>query len=276
MFIEKRMLCRFFNTLCISGAMTCSAFLGWYIQPLLQNEVSYDRLKEKYTEPSWNACPNKDIDVKRKVSKKPPSDHLYLTAHQRHFDWKGLSNINGDIIGWIYVPGTPIDYPIVQAPASHPEKYLTTTFEGAVSYPNNQGAIYLDADNIDSGLEGSSPVLYGHYQLNQSMFSAFSRNGNLDSLLSHRQVIIYTPSKMFHVELFAGNYVDADHEKIRTSFRSNEELNAWVQEKLEESEAVYYNPGKIDRIFTFITCSYSLWENQRTLSYGRVLDTMKI
>lgn len=39
-------------------------------------------------------------------------------------DWEAWRAINPDVIGWISIPGTPVDYPIVQAPADDPTYYL--------------------------------------------------------------------------------------------------------------------------------------------------------
>lgn len=263
---------RFIITFLVTSIVLSSALAGWYAQSLVRDGMAYDDLRERFASP---AEPGRmaDSDAGKSDEQVNTGARPYLIeANQRDIDWIRLSSINADIIGWIFAPGTPIDYPIVQAPQSDPDKYLHTTFEGTVSYPNNQGTIYLDADNEIDGLDGNAPVLYGHYQLNQSMFSAFSDNGDVDSLSQRANILIYTPSKMFHVELFAGNYVDAARERIKTSFSSDDELNAWIREKLDESEAVLYKPGRLDKLFTFVTCSYSKWQDQRTLSYGRVRE----
>lgn len=262
-------------TLVSFSILMCGAF-GWYLQPLVSADVEYERLRElsiqattKKSHPKCETLDSKDAPALHTGLR--PSDALI--ANYREIDWAMLGAINQDIIGWIYAPNTPIDYPVVQAPANDEEKYLRTTFEGHVAFPNNQGTIYLDEDNARDGFSSISPVIYGHYQLNGSMFSSFSNNDDPVVLAGQNQVFIYTPSAMFHVELFAGNIVDASTETIRTSFSNQEDLNTWLESKLDESEAVLYRPRAIEQLFTFVTCSYSRWKDQRTLSYGRVVDS---
>lgn len=269
--ISRRRICKLFLVSSIAFLLLVSVFAGWYIQPFIRSARLYDDLRETYTFPVLS---EKTESASTAMDGMPDSEggDDSLEPYRRQIDWNRLSSINADLIGWIYVPGTPIDYPVVQARQSDPNKYLRTTFEGAVSYPNNQGTIFLDVDNSDHGFDSKAPVLYGHYQLDNSMFSAFSSNGDIESLSAHKRVIIFTPSKMFHVELFAGNYVDATRERIKTSFTSTDELDLWIRSKLAESEAVLYEPDHIEQLFTFVTCSYSIWHDQRTLTYGRVVN----
>ena len=268
---------RFLIAACTGCAVMVSGFFGWYLQPLISADIEYERLRafSKPMDPHAidNRPDSRESGNDAEDTGAPPRPSAELLENRRHIDWNALSTINKDVIGWIYVPNTPIDYPIVQAPVNDSEKYLRTTFEGSVAYPNNQGTIYLDSDNADDGLSSSAPVIYGHYQLNGSMLSSFSKNDSVDELSRHDQVFLYTPTTMFHVELFAGNIVDASTEKIKTSFTSRQELASWIREKLDESEAVLYRPPSIDQLFTFVTCSYSRWKDQRTLTYGMVIES---
>ena len=152
-----------------------------------------------------------------------------------------------------------------------PERYLHTTFTGEVSYTNNEGAIYLDASCAANGFSSASPVLYGHEQLNGSMFSAWRDNGDVHHLEQRRQVYLYTPTETFHVELFAANLVDASRERIRCDLTPSE-IDGWLTEKLAASEAILFEPEDVDQLWTFVTCSYTTWQDQRTLSYGITVE----
>lgn len=240
---------------------------GWLCAPYLQGEREYARVRAiAGAQPQTNVA---DASSEQRPAATAADEDPCM---DRSFDWDALYRINADVIGWIYIPNTPIDYPIVQAPADDPERYLHTTFEGAVSYPNNQGAIYLDASNADDGLNASAPLLYGHQQLNGSMFSALSNNHIAGVLEEHDQAYVYTPSTTWHIGLFAANAVDASTETVQTSFRDASELQTMLEEKLAESEVILYDPGRIEQLWTFCTCSYGIWQNQRTLTYGYVIE----
>lgn len=249
---------------------------GAWAQQSLAAMDNYERLRDAMTEAPASGEERAALEAgaTEAESNRDDTDDSDGTADPlmtRAIDWDGLRAINPDIIAWIYVPGTSIDYPVVQAPASDPDRYLHTTFDGRVAYPNNEGTIHLDAQNSADGLNAASPVLYGHEQLNGSMFSAWRDNYDPEHLASCNQVYLYTPTTTFHVELFAANIVDATKERLYSDL-TVEELQPWLDEKLAESEAVLAHPQNIKQLWTFVTCSYTTWRDQRTLSYGITVD----
>lgn len=241
-----------------AGLAACLVAGVWYFWPYVQGDMEYERVRDAAAQPVEEIAPTEDGTDPNM---------------ERWFDWDALRATNPDCIGWIWCPNTPIDYPIVQDPPSDPGKYLHTTFEGSVAWPNNEGTIYLDCGNIEHGFSSMAPLLYGHQQLNNSMFSAFSKNYALATLNSHNQVYIYTPEGAVHIELFAAQPVNANTYRIRVDFTETDDLNTWLDEQLASCTAVAYDPGDIEQLWTFCTCSYHLWRNQRTLTYGRTVES---
>ena len=78
-------------------------------------------------------------------------------------DWAYWQGVNPDVIGWITVPGTTINSPIVQAPTDSPDFYLSHDVYG--NY-NIYGAIYLDAECAEAGLNSRNAVILGHHSGN--------------------------------------------------------------------------------------------------------------
>lgn len=252
----------------VATILSLAAVGVWYCLPYLEGEAEYEGLREIAYAKGAEANEDQGADDGASVPNGDASDE----PMDRTIDWEALRAVNADVIGWIYVPGTPIDYPVVQAPAGDPTKYLRTTFEGKVSWPNNQGTIYLGCDNAGLGFDSPCCYLYGHQQFNDSMFSAFKDNGKLDALLSHDQIYVFTPEGSIHLEAFAGNVIDANVDRVVTGFADRAELNAWLDDKLAESEAVAYDPGEVDQLWTFCTCSYTTYARERTLTYARVVE----
>ena len=74
-----------------------------------------------------------------------------------------LRKINPDIVGWLAIDGTQINYPVVQG--NNNEFYLTHRFDGQ---PNSAGCLFLDAQN-DATFRQPNQIIYGHYMKNRSM-----------------------------------------------------------------------------------------------------------
>lgn len=247
----------------------------WYCLPYFQGEAEYSSLRE-YAPPLPEGDGGGDGEAAAEGGAAPQQvagetgGDPYM---HRDIDWAGLAEINPDIIGWIWVPNTSVDYPLVQAPVDDPEKYLHTTFEGAVSWPNNQGCIYLDSSNIEDGLSSTAPLIYGHYQNNGSMLTPLTHNCDLETLHEQENIYIYTPTGTIHLQCFAGNLVNSDTERIRTDFIDADDLRSWMDGKLAESEAVSYDPGTIPQLFTLCTCNFSgVYRHARTLTYAQVVE----
>lgn len=90
-------------------------------------------------------------------------------------DFEALKSINPDIVGWIQIPGTVIDYPICWRDGDN-EYYMTHSAEGE---KRAFGAIMLDGAN-SSAAEAHLVVLYGHHMRNGTMFKDIVRYTDAD------------------------------------------------------------------------------------------------
>lgn len=82
-------------------------------------------------------------------------------------DFDELEAINPDVVGWIYVPGTPINYPVVQTTDN--TTYLRKLFDGT---PNGSGTVFMDCDDTAPGGIDRQTTLYGHHTQDGKMFRA--------------------------------------------------------------------------------------------------------
>ena len=71
-----------------------------------------------------------DVADKAFLSDSALSDASSVSLADLTVDWDALLAINPDTVGWIFIPGTNVNYPIVRAPESNPDKYLTIDFQG--------------------------------------------------------------------------------------------------------------------------------------------------
>jgi len=104
-----------------------------------------------------------------------------------YIDWNSLREVNPDIVAWIKVPGTPIDYPVVQAPDN--QTYLKKGFDGS---KNVCGTVFMNAYNR-TDFSDYNTVLYGHNMRNGSMFAAINKYRQEDYYKEHKEVWVFTP-----------------------------------------------------------------------------------
>ena len=116
----------------------------------------------------------------------------------RKIDFNQLKSINEDIIGWIYIPNTNIDYALLKGKTN--DTYIHTNYEKKYSFG---GSIFLDEDN-NASLTDSNTIIYGHNMKNGAMFA------NHDYFINHPKVYIYLPDGSINVySVYSTKIIDA-------------------------------------------------------------------
>lgn len=178
-------------------------------------------------------------------------------------DWEYWQGVNPDVIGWVTVPGTVIDHPIVQAPADDPDYYL---HHDVYRDYNVYGVPYLDADCADTGLLSSrNAVVFGHHMNDGSMFAAFADYSDPDFANDHAEILVQTPDgkQVYSVRLV--EIVNGAELAKRTDFKDEADYRAWYDNQLSGAEVVIDNITQPETAITFCTCSYNYSSNERTL-----------
>lgn len=177
-------------------------------------------------------------------------------------DFEELWAINEDVVGWVTIPGTVIDYPILHDPESN-DTYLYTDIEGNDSAA---GSIYLDCDN-EADFSDLHNVLYGHHMKNGTMFKDIMKFREQDFLEEHQEAYIYLPDREIRLKPFACLYTTPDGIRRMTKFVDEEELQAYTKEMTKGSTAYVEPDQEIGRLVSFITCSYE-FDDARTILYA--------
>jgi len=111
-----------------------------------------------------------------------------------------LQKANPHIYAWIKVPGTSIDYPIVQHPTND-AFYLDHDSDGNF-HPN--GAIFTERAYNTTDFTDPVTVLYGHDMMSGAMFGELqSLYWDTEFLLENDEIVIYLPDREMHFEIFA-------------------------------------------------------------------------
>lgn len=117
---------------------------------------------------------------------------------------------NPDVYAWVRVPGTDIDYPILQN--EEDGYYLTHDIDRE---SNIYGAIYTEGMNSKDFTDPNT-VVYGHNMIDDSMFGSLGDFNEDEYFNSHDGILIFTPGEKRTYEIVAAYEYPAEH--ILTSF----------------------------------------------------------
>ena len=162
---------------------------------------------------------------------------------------------NPDFVAWLRIPGTNVDYPVVQT--DDPDDYLNHTFSGKSSVV---GTLFSLAD-ADYAAPGRNIAIYGHHlrSSGEKMFTSLMRYKNPDFYEDNKTVMLDSLYRHSEYTIFAVmNMKVGDWEPSRTTFSGDAAFMAFVNRA--KSESLYdtgVEVGADDHILTLITCDRS-------------------
>jgi len=180
-----------------------------------------------------------------------------------------LKAINPEVLGWLTVYGTHIDYPVVQSKDSN-LKYVNTDAFGNYSL---SGAIFLDFKNSPDFSDFNS-IIYGHHMEKQTMFGEIGFFTDKSYFDARKYGVLFYEGKEHGIEFFTFAHTDAYNNAV---FRTNVIEEDDRQQYLELLYALSLNTHEDvqvtieDRIVMLSTCSETT-TNGRDILVGRLCD----
>lgn len=175
-------------------------------------------------------------------------------------DFDALKQENNDIIGWIYCPDTPINYPVVKGKDNN--QYLRADLKGK-SHCKRHNIRRLPQQR--SWLKDKNYIVYGHNMKNSTMFGTLVKYKDQTYYDSHPILYFLTPERNYIIELIAGAVVKRDSDIYQTAPTDN--TIADIMAKSTFNSAVEIAMGK--NIITLSTCSYE-FNNARYVVIGKL------
>lgn len=177
-----------------------------------------------------------------------------------------LLKVNKDVVGWIKVPDTVIDYPVMQSTDN--KYYLEHDINGKKL---KSGSIFMDYRNTPAG-ENWNTILYGHHMKNGTMFKDLMKYKKKDFFKKNRVISFDTLYGNSRWEIFSVYITDIYFDYIQTRFETTEEylgfLNRITNKSLYKSDVKL---GENDKILTLSTCTYE-FDNARLAIHARLLN----
>lgn len=183
---------------------------------------------------------------------------------------------NEDVVGWIYVEDTPIDYPILKGEDN--DEYLQADWMGEYSH---SGCIFEDY-RCDLG-DNENCLLYGHNMAAGTMFHSIKSYKDEDWGLDHLFVEVSTLTERYLYEVFSVDVVDglagASFEYWNYIDMDEEDYNNFIK-GIQQNATVWYagkgvnnTPAYDDKILTLQTCETGDDDGMRCVAFARYLTT---
>ncbi len=254
-------LLTFFSLVFIGSAI----YVGTYVYNSRKSQGEYDDLREQlaHIRETIAAQPAQPTLPPAPPPTDPQTGETLPTEPKMLPDYAQIYALNSDLIGWITIPGTKVDYPVMQTP-DRKDYYLKRNFNKMGS---DWGAIYA-REECDVFAPSDNVVLYGHHMKDGSMFAGLDSYKKESFWRDHQTFTFDTLYERHTYQIIAVFKTSASLNKGFAYHRFNDAAN---QQEFDEFVATvkkmsFYDTGLTatygDKLLCLSTCEYSL-ENGR-------------
>ncbi|MGI6094808.1 MAG: class B sortase [Lachnospiraceae bacterium] len=187
----------------------------------------------------------------------------------RRINFAALQEINKDIAGWIYIPDTSVDYPILLG-----EDYLEKDMEGRSS---KAGSIFAYSDT-DAQLLDARVVVFGHNMRESSMFGELKYYLDEEFRSAHGKLYIYTADRTMEAEIFSVFVCEETDPIFENCAKSETALYRGLLQELDDRNmcqdiALKDVAGQYEKqCFSMVTCKGSPGTSKRLMVNGIVVQ----
>lgn len=167
------------------------------------------------------------------------------TSEESSINWEYLKSVNEDIIGWIEIENTAINYPILKDNSNL--YYLKHSYNKKY---NNAGSIFTTNTFPFEDLE---TTVYGHNMKNGTMFSMLGNYLDEEFFYSHLDIKIYTPYGNYKGKIFSAYSIGIETESNNIKNMKFKERGEYYK---KASKYKLDNMNEVNKIIKLSTCSY--------------------
>lgn len=234
----------------IGTACICILALAWLciVRPTITTHEA-DALKTEYTQTSPGAASSGAGTLP--AGERPETAALHFAALRADYP---------DVRAWLTIPGTVVDYPVLQSSPENPEYYLRRNYRGEW---RTAGSLFFQAD---CSPDGRCLIVYGHNMGDGTMFGCLPQFLDTGYCFSHETVLLETPGVISEYRVVAVLETDVSRVAFnRTVFADDADFLCFADVVRREAIVDTGIPITADsRLLVLITCSYS-WEDARVV-----------
>ena len=187
----------------------------------------------------------------------PVEDGDPVLETMAQIDLEALRRTNPEVVGWIYLPQSKINYPLMQGQDN--SYYLNHTWD---EKSNAVGSIFLEYQN-NPNLTDFNTIVYGHNMNDGSMFAGLRNFSTEGYWQAHPYVYVVSDEGIYRYEVFSSYKADLDSPVYGLSFDLTETKAEFLLYAMEQSVIdTGVLPDVTDRILTLSTCSGAGYTNR--------------
>ena len=170
-------------------------------------------------------------------------------------DFETLLENGPDIIGWLTLPDTVINYPVTQTDDN--EYYLHHLYDGTY---NKTGCLFADYEN-QADFSDRNTIIYGHNMRDGSMFSTLNEYDEQSYFDTHKQMYLVTPDSGYLCEIFTAFVANpsesgSDTSPWRLSWKDDGDYTTWLSAMADRSVIeTDVTVTSSDKVLTLSTCT---------------------
>lgn len=223
---KKNMVQKTIVVICGMIFIVCMVFL---IKDYLDKQEAERRFQELAQNVIIEETETEEIIVETETEEPDILKELGVVFPDIELDWNVLIEENEHIYAWIHIPGTNVNYPILQHP-TETDYYLDRNIDHSSGLP---GCIYTQNINAKDFTDANT-IIYGHNMKNGTMFKTLHKFEDSEFFQANRYMFIYTSEKVLVYEIYAGCQISNEHLLSKYNFN---EAEAWNQFMTDLKEA---------------------------------------
>lgn len=251
-------------TLIAIGSLIAAILIAIFYKK--EDKDAQDAIRDAAISQSATATPKPQSSKPPQATATPTTEPVTPTAEPTATPVPAIPNpyedyylANPDMAGWLVVPGTVIDYPIMWTPEDE-NFYLYRDFK---KRDNNNGCLILDTDSSLDPLT-TNLIIHGHNMKSGAMFGNLTDYEKQSYFEDHKQIILYTPECQRNYEVIAV-FRSQVYKKTDDVFKFYKFFQADTEEQFNDfydniKELSLYDTGVTaefgDRFITLSTCVY--------------------
>ena len=226
--------------------LCCAAYIGKYVYDLHHANTEYEELRREVAEA---------VDASGAYEKHDANTESGEVVSEAPDPTAMLIGKNSDYAGWITIPGTSVDYPVVRTEDN--DFYLKRDF-----YKNKSasGVPFIDCECTPESL---NTIIYAHNMKDGSMFAPIAKFADKSFFDAHTRIIYggeYKAFAVFRTSVGSDNeFFYRDYSDLTDEYMYNEYVNGVIDRAVCKSGDT---PAFGDRLLTLSTCAYNS-ENER-------------